>query len=63
MPLHIPMTQATLQQQHQQLNQSKHRIDKNDVNLLNFIKEKRGGKQRKEKPPEKNEEKRTSFIV
>jgi hypothetical protein len=58
------MPQATLQQQqHQQLDQSKHRIDKNDVNLLNFILRRSGGKQRKEKPPEKKEEKRTLFIV
>jgi hypothetical protein len=57
------MTQATLQQQQQQLDQSKHRIDKNDVNLLNFILGRSRGKQRKEKPPEKKEEKRTLFVV
>jgi hypothetical protein len=46
------MTQATLQQQQQQqLDQSKHRIDKNDVNLLNFILGRSGGKTKKRETP------------
>jgi hypothetical protein len=43
------MAQATLQQPHQQLDQSKHRIDKNDVNLLNFILRRSGGGEMKKR--------------